>query len=311
MAREEINIGGQANDGTGDSIREAFDKANRNFAELYEGGVDLAPLENRVGELENSVSGLENSVNDLDTRLTTATTSIDSLSISVEDLSTGISEKYFPVVNNSGVITGISNYSNSNSFNYANFEPNAFSLSAGPTGIPDLPQTFQPFYSEGQDILLSDVCIKNGDISTLYKGTYTVETPVGSMVPEEIVNVSPTFPMIAGYTYILEIYLYHRQGNINDLYTNVGVKLINGGSFIVSSYYMNTLQSLKFAPIGDAYSSVPELSSVSTFSSTRINSSPVTSPNFTIETTLSGSGIRNVTSNQIAEYGYRLLVIKK
>jgi hypothetical protein len=35
MSRENINIGVQGNDGTGDSFREAFRKANSNFSELY------------------------------------------------------------------------------------------------------------------------------------------------------------------------------------------------------------------------------------------------------------------------------------
>ena len=35
MAKQVINIGTTANDGTGDSIRDAFDKANDNFTELY------------------------------------------------------------------------------------------------------------------------------------------------------------------------------------------------------------------------------------------------------------------------------------
>jgi len=35
MAREEIDIGVEGNDGTGDSIRESFKKVNENFSELY------------------------------------------------------------------------------------------------------------------------------------------------------------------------------------------------------------------------------------------------------------------------------------
>jgi len=35
MARQSINIGSAPNDGTGDSIRAAFDKCNDNFEELY------------------------------------------------------------------------------------------------------------------------------------------------------------------------------------------------------------------------------------------------------------------------------------
>lgn len=35
MAKQTINIGGSANDGTGDPLRSAFDKVNDNFGELY------------------------------------------------------------------------------------------------------------------------------------------------------------------------------------------------------------------------------------------------------------------------------------
>ena len=35
MAQQSINLGSQANDGTGDSIRDAFDKVNTNFTEIY------------------------------------------------------------------------------------------------------------------------------------------------------------------------------------------------------------------------------------------------------------------------------------
>ena len=35
MAKQVINIGTVANDGTGDPLRTAFDKVNDNFTELY------------------------------------------------------------------------------------------------------------------------------------------------------------------------------------------------------------------------------------------------------------------------------------
>ena len=35
MAKQIINIGASANDGTGDPLRNAFDKANDNFTEVY------------------------------------------------------------------------------------------------------------------------------------------------------------------------------------------------------------------------------------------------------------------------------------
>ena len=41
MAQQQINIGATANDGTGDTIRTAFDKVNQNFTEVY-GNIDTA-----------------------------------------------------------------------------------------------------------------------------------------------------------------------------------------------------------------------------------------------------------------------------
>ena len=35
MARQEVNIGTEGNDATGDSIRESFRKVNENFQEIY------------------------------------------------------------------------------------------------------------------------------------------------------------------------------------------------------------------------------------------------------------------------------------
>lgn len=42
MAQQTINIGTVANDGTGDPLRTAFDKANDNFTELYGFGGDIS-----------------------------------------------------------------------------------------------------------------------------------------------------------------------------------------------------------------------------------------------------------------------------
>ena len=44
MARQTINIGTTANDGTGDPLRTAFDKINDNFAELYGGDDDASTI---------------------------------------------------------------------------------------------------------------------------------------------------------------------------------------------------------------------------------------------------------------------------
>ena len=45
MARQNINIGSSANDGTGDPLRTAFDKINDNFVELYGSDNDLNTLD--------------------------------------------------------------------------------------------------------------------------------------------------------------------------------------------------------------------------------------------------------------------------
>jgi hypothetical protein len=45
MARQNINIGSSANDGTGDPLRSAFDKINDNFAELYGTDNDINTLD--------------------------------------------------------------------------------------------------------------------------------------------------------------------------------------------------------------------------------------------------------------------------
>lgn len=44
MARQTINIGTSPNDGTGDPIRDAFDKTNQNFVELYSAPVSNTSL---------------------------------------------------------------------------------------------------------------------------------------------------------------------------------------------------------------------------------------------------------------------------
>src|SRR6056300_565098 len=45
MARQNINIGSSANDGTGDPLRTAFDKINDNFVELYGSDNDINTLD--------------------------------------------------------------------------------------------------------------------------------------------------------------------------------------------------------------------------------------------------------------------------
>lgn len=61
MAQQVINIGGTANDGTGDPLRTAFTKANQNFAELYAKGAAGSNLDlsNNQIEATNSNGNIE------------------------------------------------------------------------------------------------------------------------------------------------------------------------------------------------------------------------------------------------------------
>ena len=61
MARQIINIGTNANDGTGDPLRTAFDKINDNFSELYGGDNNLNTLDANLDVNGNSiVTGVTN-----------------------------------------------------------------------------------------------------------------------------------------------------------------------------------------------------------------------------------------------------------
>ena len=75
MARQEVNIGVEGNDGTGDSIRESFRKTNENFSELYavfgQGGtINFTALADTPNELTPNTVPL---VNDAGTAIQLAT----------------------------------------------------------------------------------------------------------------------------------------------------------------------------------------------------------------------------------------------
>lgn len=69
MVKQTINIGAFANDGTGDTLRAAFDKANDNFDELYEGKQAAS----------NALNGFVNSVPMVGVRLAVTTTQLQTL----------------------------------------------------------------------------------------------------------------------------------------------------------------------------------------------------------------------------------------
>ena len=56
MARQAINIGSSANDGTGDPLRTAFDKINDNFVELYGADNDINTLDANLDVNNNAIT---------------------------------------------------------------------------------------------------------------------------------------------------------------------------------------------------------------------------------------------------------------
>jgi len=66
MAKQVINIGTSANDGTGDPLRTAFDKVNDNFTELYNddsGDVDSVSASGGL-EVDQSTGAVTVSISD-------------------------------------------------------------------------------------------------------------------------------------------------------------------------------------------------------------------------------------------------------
>jgi hypothetical protein len=76
MARQEINLGSYANDGTGDDLRTAFEKVNANFLQVYNNILDTSAT--NVGPTTGNIGKLfaQKNVNSLDLEFRTLT-SID------------------------------------------------------------------------------------------------------------------------------------------------------------------------------------------------------------------------------------------
>jgi len=79
MAKQTINIGTSANDGTGDPLRSAMDKANDNFTELYngaggvaDGAVTTAKLADDAVDSAKIADGAVDTVHIADSNITTA-----------------------------------------------------------------------------------------------------------------------------------------------------------------------------------------------------------------------------------------------
>ncbi len=68
MAQQTINIGASPNDGTGDFVRDAFDKTNDNFTELYDSIVFTVELVDALtidfyAPYEISINSIDNVLN--------------------------------------------------------------------------------------------------------------------------------------------------------------------------------------------------------------------------------------------------------
>lgn len=75
MAQQTINIGSAPNDGTGDTLRTAMNKANLNFTEVYtkDAAQDgrLTTNEGNITTLTSRTNGIDTTITTLDTRTTT------------------------------------------------------------------------------------------------------------------------------------------------------------------------------------------------------------------------------------------------
>ena len=73
MAKQTINLGATANDGTGDPLRTAFDKANDNFTELYNQDSDFTDLIDSnstvIAELDSDLSALSTVIRTKDVKI--------------------------------------------------------------------------------------------------------------------------------------------------------------------------------------------------------------------------------------------------
>jgi len=95
MAKQTINIGTTANDGTGDPIRSAFDKTNDNFTELYDGAgvaddsITYAKLADEFTTIDPLTAGATVDIDFSDAQVYTLTITEDT-TITFSSVSTGM-----------------------------------------------------------------------------------------------------------------------------------------------------------------------------------------------------------------------------
>jgi hypothetical protein len=65
MAKQNINVGASASDGTGDDLRIAFTKINENFNELYSGNVQITSANIRIYSVAGREGNVVLTVNDI------------------------------------------------------------------------------------------------------------------------------------------------------------------------------------------------------------------------------------------------------
>lgn len=207
MARQTINIGTNPNDGTGDPLRNAYDKCNDNFLELYEEGGANITVNNPVTSTETTLDdaladlvgggggGAVDSVNGQTgvvalglTEILTESNLATDLPVKLEDSSLNTYIEY------TGFDTRIKEIgTNNNIFNYGGF--GNFYVWDGVSPNYKQQFSFDPSGAQGQNFILPSKPTGNYTIATLddipsssaYKFVQTSQTPHTGTILETLI----------------------------------------------------------------------------------------------------------------------------
>lgn len=230
MAQQIINIGGQSNDGTGDSIREAFNKVNQNLTELYSGEVGGAASPLIVSAVINAALNTESGllsyintiINNTVTELTSSLLSIQS-EISDFEIDAITSATYLSgVINNTDVLLKSEIQSSTatlslkvgnletSSTNFASSLTNTFSrlglldnelvlinntltYKADITYVNQVAASSTASIASDLSTLQTDFNTPGGITSAKYSGIVDIISNSTSSLSQELINLSSTF----------------------------------------------------------------------------------------------------------------------